>query len=333
MDTCCGPFGARVFLLVLLCAGKLHAEQCSKEASMRLVNGPTVHCGRVEVCHDGVWGTVCDDRFGRYDADVVCRTIGRYEEHKSIHPRAYFGEGEDPIWLDNANCAASFRHITQCTPLRWGIHNCKHDEDVGVCCKRLAAPKPPSLPVRLVSPADDPLPYSRCPDKLHPHGVPSVSGIVEVKVNGVWGKISTADWTPTAATVLCGEIGYPLATAMTSDDIDNEVTEVLSGSGDGALYPLPDNLPDHLPDNLPDNLSDNLSDNLPDNLPDHLPDNLPDNLPDYNQTYLQELECTGRESDLLSCFFSKLGPQENPTGSVAAVNCSCKPFSPETKVN
>ena len=304
MDTCRGPLGARVFLLVLLCAGKLHAEQCSKEASMRLVNGPTVHCGRVEVCHDGVWGTVCDDRFGRYDADVVCRTIGRYEEHKSIHPRAYFGEGEDPIWLDNANCAASFRHITQCTPLRWGIHNCKHDEDVGVCCKRLAAPKPPSLPVRLVSPAGHPLPYSRCPDKLHPHGVPSVSGIVEVKVNGVWGKISTADWTPTAATVLCGEIGYPLATAMTSDDIDNEVlmtTEVLSGSGDGALYPSQDDLPDDLPDD--------------------------------NQTYLYELECTGRESDLRSCFFSKLGPQENPMSSVAAVNCSCKPFSPETKVN
>ena len=43
---------------------------------MRLVDGPSESSGRVEIRHDGQWGTVCDDEFGQEEAQVVCRTLG-----------------------------------------------------------------------------------------------------------------------------------------------------------------------------------------------------------------------------------------------------------------
>ena len=46
------------------------------EGDLRIRGGLFVGQGRVEICHENIWGTICDDLWGNVDAAVACRQLG-----------------------------------------------------------------------------------------------------------------------------------------------------------------------------------------------------------------------------------------------------------------
>ena len=51
---------------------------------LRLMGGNIPNEGRVEICIDNVWGTVCDDLWSNNDATVVCRQLGYSTQGKML---------------------------------------------------------------------------------------------------------------------------------------------------------------------------------------------------------------------------------------------------------
>ena len=52
------------------------ATQGCSNGALQLVGGRSSNEGRVEICINGVWGTVCHYSWSSSDARVVCRQLG-----------------------------------------------------------------------------------------------------------------------------------------------------------------------------------------------------------------------------------------------------------------
>ena len=101
------------------------------DGEINLANGPTYNAGRIEIYHNTVWGTICDNDFDEVAADVACKQLG-FLRAVSYGPN--FGPGSGPIWLDGVTCTGQESSLATCFHKGWGVHNCQHNRDVGVTC-------------------------------------------------------------------------------------------------------------------------------------------------------------------------------------------------------
>ena len=60
----------------------LIATSCIQN-DIRLVGGERNFEGRVEMCDDSVWKTICTEDWGDKEARVVCRQLGFPEDERS----------------------------------------------------------------------------------------------------------------------------------------------------------------------------------------------------------------------------------------------------------
>ena len=125
--------------------------QCT-DGDIRLADGTSDSNGRVEVCRNSIWGTVCDNGWDVLDATVVCRQLGIEGTSEEFHvnvaqavtsslclvsgvlstSKASFGAGTGAINLDNVQCTGSEDNLLDCPFV--GNSECTHDEDAGVFC-------------------------------------------------------------------------------------------------------------------------------------------------------------------------------------------------------
>ena len=148
-------------MLICLC----HTAPCTDD-QLRLVGGSIPNEGRVEICMDNIWGTICDDGWDDNDASVVCRQLGYSgigwcdghvislkiavsygAQAKSVtsfsdsitdavgFPNANFGPGIGTQFLEGVQCTGSETTLNQCSSSSNVYCSYGHNEDAGVRCQ------------------------------------------------------------------------------------------------------------------------------------------------------------------------------------------------------
>ncbi|XP_078390386.1 scavenger receptor cysteine-rich domain-containing protein DMBT1-like [Cetorhinus maximus] len=113
--------------------GEAASVICTETFPVRLVDGENACSGRVEIYYNNTWGTVCDDDWDIFDAEVVCTELN-CGFAQSAPGNAVFGQGDSSIWLDSVQCNGSEPYLWQCQSLTLGQHNCSHQEVASAVC-------------------------------------------------------------------------------------------------------------------------------------------------------------------------------------------------------
>ncbi|XP_028408851.1 fibrillin-1-like isoform X4 [Dendronephthya gigantea] len=95
--------------------------------------------GRVEVLHNGSWGTVCDTNWDLKDAKVVCRELGYLNAVRALQG-GQVSRGSGQIWLNDVACTGNEQFLNSCSHhLAFRSNNCDHSKDAGVECSSTVA--------------------------------------------------------------------------------------------------------------------------------------------------------------------------------------------------
>ncbi|KAK7939888.1 hypothetical protein WMY93_003214 [Mugilogobius chulae] len=164
------------------------------EGDVRLVNGNSFCSGRVEIFHQGQWGSV----------EVVCRQLdcGRAQETLLF---SIYGVG-GPVWLTYVSCNGSELSLTDCGHSTNVDHNGNHRHDAGVTCEGSSNTVSP-----ITTPPPDFRPGVEGEVRLTGDEYSYCLGRVEIFHQGQWGSVCGDGWDINAAHVACRQAGCGMA--------------------------------------------------------------------------------------------------------------------------
>jgi deleted-in-malignant-brain-tumors protein 1 len=168
----------------LVCQRFAMETNCSN-GEVRLMDGSVPHEGRVEICLNGVWGSICSNSWNNQDSNVVCGQLGFLSLGSIPRLNAQFGHGSGPVLMSHLYCSGSEHSLLDCTHQSCGVTSCTHHSDAGVTCE---------------------VPCINGTMRLGSNAV--LRGRVEYCVNNSWVTICRHHWTASEATVVCSQLGY-----------------------------------------------------------------------------------------------------------------------------
>ncbi|NP_033820.2 CD5 antigen-like precursor [Mus musculus] len=181
------PLFNLMLAILSIFVGSCFSESPTK---VQLVGGAHRCEGRVEVEHNGQWGTVCDDGWDRRDVAVVCRELNcgaviQTPRGASYQPPA----SEQRVLIQGVDCNGTEDTLAQCE-LNYDVFDCSHEEDAGAQCENpdsdlLFIPED----VRLVD------------------GPGHCQGRVEVLHQSQWSTVCKAGWNLQVSKVVCRQLG------------------------------------------------------------------------------------------------------------------------------
>jgi len=207
-----------------------------QHSNVRLVNVNNTgiggqYQGRIEILHNGTWGTICDHDWEYEDAQVACRSLGFSETVRAV-TNAYYGRGTGRVWLDHVECTGTETSLTSCRHNSLGSvdSDCQdHSNDAGVVCADGECDFVLSINIVMwsnVCNTQDTTPSHAFPLLTH-HTPPTITtegtvrlvgedsntaGHVEIFHSGQWGTVCGDNtWTFADAVVVCRQLGFPTA--------------------------------------------------------------------------------------------------------------------------
>ncbi|CAG5133296.1 unnamed protein product [Candidula unifasciata] len=145
-----------------------------------LVGGSRQEEGRVEIYHNGLWGSLCHVNLTHSEADSICRHLG-FEGGISAGP-GHFGPGSGVTWVFNASCLGA----DSCSLVTYTEESghCNHDLDAAVLCDHM---------LRIVSSNGS---------------TDTNEGRLEIYHKNAWLPVCADGWTDSSARVACQQMGF-----------------------------------------------------------------------------------------------------------------------------